>query len=75
MVAKGTTLTPEQREARKPKPSYTREQRIERARKGGQAAQQPETYAQKLVRDWPELTAAQKHTVRVLLRPIVRNTP
>jgi hypothetical protein len=70
MVAKGATLTPEERASRKPK-NLTPEQRIERARKGGQAAQKPETYAQKLVRDWPELTAAQKHTVRTLLRPVI----
>jgi hypothetical protein len=71
---KGTVLTPEERAKRRPK-NMTPEQRIERARKAGQARQKPEYLAQKLVRDWPELTAAQKHTVRVLLRPIVRNTP
>jgi phage terminase small subunit len=60
-MAASTTLTPEQR--------------TERARKAGYAAQSPETLASRLVKDWPELTDAQKHAVRVLLRPIVRNTP
>jgi hypothetical protein len=51
--------------------SLTREQGIERARNAGKAAQQPETYAQKLVRDWPELSSAQKATISALLRPVV----
>jgi hypothetical protein len=57
-VAASTTLTPEQRS--------------DRARKAGQAAQQPETLAARLVRDWPSLTPEQRHTLRALLRPITR---
>ena len=50
----------------------TAAKRTERARKAGLAAQTPEAHAQKLVRDWPELTAEQKHTVRALLRPVIK---
>jgi hypothetical protein len=49
----------------------TPEQRIERARKAGIAAQSPETHAKNLVRDWPALTAEQKSTISQLLRPVV----
>ena len=52
--------------------TLTREQRIERARKAGQAAQQPETLAARLVRDWPTLTPEQRHTLKAMLRPITR---
>ena len=54
--------------------TLTQEQRTARAAKAGKAAQSPETHAQKLVRDWPELTAEQKSTIRTLLRPVVRGS-
>ena len=54
-------------------PSLTPDQRAERARKAGQAAQRPETLALKLVRDWPILSPDQQHTLRALLRPVLRN--
>jgi hypothetical protein len=54
--------------------NMTPEDRIERARKAGIAGQTPEALAQRLVRHWPELSQQQKHTVRVLLRPIVRSS-
>jgi hypothetical protein len=53
--------------------SLTPEQRIERARKAGQAAQQLEPLAARLVRDWPTLTPEQRHALRALLRPITRS--
>jgi hypothetical protein len=56
-MAASTTLTPEQRS--------------ERARNAGKAAQSPETYAQRLVRDWPTLTASQKATISAALRPVL----
>jgi hypothetical protein len=51
--------------------TLTDEQRRERARNAGKAAQSPETYAQKLVRDWPTLTASQKATIANALRPVL----
>ena len=48
--------------------------REERARKAGRAAQSPETLAAKLVRDWPTLSADQRHTLRAMLRPITGRT-
>jgi hypothetical protein len=59
-VAASTTLTPEQRR--------------ERARNAGQAAQRPETLAAKLVRDWPTFSPEQRDTLRAVLRPITRGT-
>ncbi|MCZ2824193.1 MULTISPECIES: hypothetical protein [unclassified Modestobacter] len=50
--------------------TLTPEQRTERARKAGQASQAPEVLAARLVRDWPTLTADQRHTLRAMLRPI-----
>jgi hypothetical protein len=60
-MAASTTLNPEQR--------------IERARKAGKAAQSPETLANRLVKDWPTLSAEQKNTVRTALRPVIGKTP
>jgi hypothetical protein len=51
--------------------TLTDRQRQERARNAGKAAQSPETYAQKLVRDWPTLTASQKATISTALRPVI----
>lgn len=59
-MAASTTLTPEQRRAR--------------SRKAGRAAQSPETLAARLVRDWPTLSADQRHTLRAMLRPITGRT-
>jgi hypothetical protein len=47
------------------------EQRIERARNAGKVAQSPETLANRLVKDWPALTAEQQNTVRTALRPVI----
>jgi hypothetical protein len=49
----------------------TDERRRERARNAGKAAQSPKTYAQKLVRDWPELNADQKSRIGTILKPVV----
>jgi hypothetical protein len=46
----------------------------QRARKAGKAAHSPEALAAKLVRDWPTLSAEQRHTLRAMLRPITRPT-
>jgi xanthine/CO dehydrogenase XdhC/CoxF family maturation factor len=70
-MAEPTALTADQRRSQTILETRTPEWRRERARKAGQAAQSPETLAYRLVKDWPELTAAQKHTVRVLLRPVI----
>jgi hypothetical protein len=60
-MAASTTLNPEQR--------------IERARKAGKAAQSPETLANRLVKDWPALSESQKSKIAQTLRPVVGKTP
>jgi hypothetical protein len=49
----------------------TPQARQERARNAGKTAQSPATWAQNLVKHWPELTPEQASTIRTVLRPIV----
>jgi hypothetical protein len=51
--------------------TLNREQRTERARNAGKVAQSPETLANRLVRNWPTLTASQKATISTALRPVI----
>jgi hypothetical protein len=51
--------------------TLTDERRSERARNAALARTDPETYAQRLVRDWPTLTASQKATISAALRPVL----
>jgi hypothetical protein len=54
--------------------NMTKEQRIERARKAGQASIAPEVLARRLTKHWAEYTSEQKYAVKVELRRVLQSS-